>query len=866
MEDDLDLSIWEYSISSPSSSEEEFVQLAGVGKKRYIKNLVLNSDSDDNDDGEITIERKNESSEDEELIKDIQRAKKQSLKYINNEEVVSDYETEEDIEEIIEASEEVEEEVNVDDEELIDDTIEIDNNDIPEDNIGLKEFSVPLVFSYTPLEDHHYSVFIRKEWLVNKKKIKPVVVKKLGAQHTCNAHPKKPFTKKKYFERHLLTEHFGGRFQCKHCKYKCSRWEDLRKHCLKVHSYISFLSGRGSKRDKVEKITTKKSKKNTTSDVRFKKRKLSIMNAISFDEIPIRILKKHEKSIWSHENRKRQPSFKQDDIIQIPELHSFLQELLIAESGTLNAEEIKRFELKGIIPEGKCPQLRVVSSTLGRYLKFISLKYSIALDDLSVLDIINSNKLHTWILFLRQKLERCEKTIGNNVGHLVLFCQFLLQDSKFSRRYGPELNSFLAAAKTIGKFNRRNITISHLLHSTQEGRSQYDVELEKGGILADDEIKALFKWLNLNFNKIAIDLINSFGEYVSPIQYIYAKHHGYLPLSLVKYLIYAQGICYHLFAFALLGQRAQINTRLLVRRFGYYKDNDRQIFFYSPESEKVQRKDFGIVMLPWIMKVFYIQALYIRPVLKMLKGIDKNDPHLWIGMTRIFQLRFFQPIYNNDLTISESRTWRRTIFTKFISRNLDFSTSPKLAQLDSMISTFMEAKYNVSHGIMCMYYNRQQPWDIHIAMQEVIQEQVIGQVEIDSIDSQQLLDLIEEGALQVVQSNKYPKSRGYIIINQQNTSFSCFTKGGQATEVTFEDSIMFSKDGPQFKVHICELLGNKDLLGGDVQKLIDRIPPNKIPYTKEQAADIDELRRDVEGDLNEDMADTDEETDMNALD
>src|SRR3990167_5104329 len=86
---------------------------------------------------EITIERKNESSEDEELIKDIQRAKKQSLKYINNEEVVSDYETEEDIEEIIEASEEVEEEVNVDDEELIDDTIEIDNNDIPEDNIGL---------------------------------------------------------------------------------------------------------------------------------------------------------------------------------------------------------------------------------------------------------------------------------------------------------------------------------------------------------------------------------------------------------------------------------------------------------------------------------------------------------------------------------------------------------------------------------------------------------------------------------------------------------------------------------------------------------------------------------------------------------
>ena len=66
-----------------------------------------------------------------------------------------------------------------------------------------------------------------------------------------------------------------------------------------------------------------------------------------------------------------------------------------------------------------------------------------------------------------------------------------------------------------------------MLHSTQEVRSQYDVELEKGGILADDEIKA-------------------------------------------------------------------------------YLNGD--IFIYSPESEKVQSKDFGIVKLPWIIKVFYIQA------------------------------------------------------------------------------------------------------------------------------------------------------------------------------------------------------------------------------------------------------------------
>ena len=68
------------------------------------------------------------------------------------------------------------------------------------------------------------------------------------------------------------------------------------------------------------------------------------------------------------------------------------------------------------------------------------------------------------------------------------------------------------------------------------------------------------------------------------LQYINAVHHGYLHESIVKLLLYIQGIYYHLFAFvALFGQRSQIKQGLSLQRFCYYKDNDKEIFFYSPE-------------------------------------------------------------------------------------------------------------------------------------------------------------------------------------------------------------------------------------------------------------------------------------------
>ena len=254
--------------------------------------------------------------------------------------------TDDDVE--VEETEEEEEEESSEDSEISDDASD-----------GIKEFAVDTVFHYTPMEDKCFDVYIRKEWLKKKDKFTPVVVRKVGAHCTCQSHPNTPYLKKKYFERHLIQDHFGGIFKCKHCSFTSKKWEDLRKHCLTSHGYISFTAGRGNKKafEKEDSVLSSKLNKST---------KLSIRNTISFDKIPIKTIKRHEKSIWGSENTKRALSFKRKEISTIPYVHAFLQKLLISDSGELSKEEIDDFEENGNLPEGKCTQLRGASSTLGR--------------------------------------------------------------------------------------------------------------------------------------------------------------------------------------------------------------------------------------------------------------------------------------------------------------------------------------------------------------------------------------------------------------------------------------------------------------------------------------------------------------------
>lgn len=62
------------------------------------------------------------------------------------------------------------------------------------------------------MENNCLSVSIAKEWLpTSSYACKSVVVERRGAETICNEHSSdKIFAKKRDFERHLLTVHFGG--------------------------------------------------------------------------------------------------------------------------------------------------------------------------------------------------------------------------------------------------------------------------------------------------------------------------------------------------------------------------------------------------------------------------------------------------------------------------------------------------------------------------------------------------------------------------------------------------------------------------------------------------------------------------------
>ena len=64
-----------------------------------------------------------------------------------------------------------------------------------------------------------------------------------------------------------------------------------------------------------------------------------------------------------------------------------------------------------------------------------------------MLDMIDSKKLETWVIFLSTKMGNKHKTISNYVGNLIKFENFLLQHGNVSRKYGFEINSFLNTAK-----------------------------------------------------------------------------------------------------------------------------------------------------------------------------------------------------------------------------------------------------------------------------------------------------------------------------------------------------------------------------------------------------------------------------------
>ena len=276
---------------------------------------------------------------------------------------------------------------------------------------------------------------------------------------------------------------------------------------------------------------------------------------------------------------------------------------------------------------------------------------------------------------------------------------------------------------------------------------------------------------------------------------IRSKENG---IEVARWLMAAQGICFHLVAFSLYGQRSQINVNLNINGFQY--DQDRDMLLYFPTREKVPRKGMGIVMPSWVLPVLYVQIEIIRKIiitdtvfndyvkddetvgeqssdddsstssseelvlrvrrkdfdddssdddssddkpkrpteggndtrqvendeeeddfignneLNPTSGVttvdECNPPHfqVWVSHTgnRMSQglrskfMTFFQSCFNGTISLSESRTHRRSIFTKWVRGQLDHL--PESSNGD--FATRLERLFNCSTNVMVNYYAR----------------------------------------------------------------------------------------------------------------------------------------------------------------
>ena len=70
-------------------------------------------------------------------------------------------------------------------------------------------------------------------------------------------------------------------------------------------------------------------------------------------------------------------------------------------------------------------------------------------------------------------------------------------------------------------------------------------------------------------------------------------------------------------------------------------------------------------------------------------------------------IHYFKTCYSPSIAVSESRTYRRTFFTKFINQNTDFIAKTKSYELvTANYTAYVAARTNTNQSMMMRHYNQ----------------------------------------------------------------------------------------------------------------------------------------------------------------
>lgn len=481
------------------------------------------------------------------------------------------------------------------------------------------------------------------------------------------------------------------------------------------------------------------------------------------------------------------------------------------ENAPQDHDSVELYKLLGNYRNNCSPRATHVHSYISRFFKMLYYYKGLELNEVNYNDFFN---IEYFEIFFKHYGETHEpNTVQNQLDYHKIVINHLMINPDIGKKYR---NEYHAIRNRCGQLYSKYGAIGHtskLLfskdHSNTTGnavslQSTHLKELNRGTMLSDNEINAFFHILLINF-KNSINIINIINpEKVNDNDLkINSKFYKSIFMNM-------QLVTYHLFGIACFGQRAQIVKYTNIKSFAVMEN----IFGYIPWNEKTQRQDKIIPLPSWLIPVYAIQRR-IRKLLLRFNNPFFNDVNSNSNTTdeniqflSVFinengfpfaekdfnaAIHIFRYIFG-DFSISFSRTYRRGLFTLYVSQNFD--RFYKLLNVDdSKMTELMSKSFNTSSDIIKKFYVRSNSIKKTHELASAIRSSLIGPENSLLFNKYELSEEFCDN-LEITNIKYYenPTNRNYIVFDQKNNIFKEISNEKELNIIPIEDLILIKYD------------------------------------------------------------------------
>ena len=575
-------------------------------------------------------------------------------------------------------------------------------------------------------------------------------------------------------------------------------------HKIKVTASIDLLNDNNNEEDNNEE------ENNNGDEIIVNKNKITKFK----DNKEITYLKR-KSSRWKHNDETQ--VFRGYNIDEIKKHHPWVEQLEIVNEAsapqTMDSKRLKK--INGRLRNNCAPRAGHTNSFICRYIKFLYYYKNLNINEVIPDDFFNMEYFEVFFKFYGDS--HSSSTLSNQLDCYKIVIRFLIQNENLSKKFKHRLNPIFNRCKDL-KHHFRGISKTSNFQFNSNGNitnscskklaSTHLIELNKGRMLSGNEMLSLFHFLLLNFKNISIiwNIIEKSEEGTISDDDLYENADFWKSL-----LMNMQLITFHLYGIALYGQRAQISQYSIIHNFVYMEG----IFGYAPYNEKTERRDKIIPLPNWFIPIFALQkklrlvllkynCIKYNPSIIVKNEINKEVTNYDSAFINENGLPFTRHDFSNvihifkyifcDYSISFSRSYRRGLFTLYVSSNFDrFIKLLNINETEMM--NLMSRTYNTSEEIINKYYVRSNSIVETHKLSTAIRSSLIGNENSDILNRYELdNDICDELGINIVEYSENPTKRNYIKFDAKNNIFKMYLDKKLIQNIDLKDTILIKFD------------------------------------------------------------------------